>query len=94
MAPTDPLYATPKHPYTAALLAAVPKLDPAHRGRHNPPPGDIADPANLPSGCTFHPRCPYAIARCSAEAPALEEWEPGRWSACHRTRELALTGVQ
>jgi oligopeptide/dipeptide ABC transporter ATP-binding protein len=90
LAATEPLYAVPKHPYTAALMAAVPQLDPALRGGHTPLPGTIADPAKLPRGCAFHPRCAHAVARCSSETPGLVEWEPGRWSACHLTRELSL----
>jgi oligopeptide/dipeptide ABC transporter ATP-binding protein len=54
---------------------------------------EIADPANPPPGCAFHPRCRHAIARCRQERPALEEAEPGRWVACLRAQELALRGV-
>jgi oligopeptide/dipeptide ABC transporter ATP-binding protein len=92
-APTTALYATPRHPYTEALLAAVPKADPALRDRTSAPAGEIADPANPPSGCAFHPRCPYAVARCRTELPALREIAPAHWSACHRSAELSLRGV-
>ena len=94
MTRTDPLFNAPKHPYTAALLAAVPKQDPALRGQHAPLPGDVADPALLPPGCAFHPRCSHAVDRCRVELPALEERLPGRWTACHRTTELDLAGVR
>ena len=93
IAPTTALYATPRHPYTEALLAAVPKADPALRDQTSAPAGEIADPANPPSGCAFHPRCPYAVARCRTELPALREIVPAHWSACHRSAELSLRGV-
>jgi oligopeptide/dipeptide ABC transporter ATP-binding protein len=92
-APTASLYATPRHPYTEALLAAVPKADPALRDQTSAPRGEIADPANPPSGCAFHPRCPYAVERCRTELPVLQEIAPAHWSACHRTAELRLRGV-
>jgi oligopeptide/dipeptide ABC transporter ATP-binding protein len=92
-APTIALYATPRHPYTEALLAAVPKADPALRDQTSAPAGEIADPANPPSGCAFHPRCPYAVDRCRTELPALREIAPAHWSACHRSAELPLRGV-
>jgi oligopeptide/dipeptide ABC transporter ATP-binding protein len=92
-APTVALYATPRHPYTEALLAAVPKADPALRDQTSAPAGEIADPANPPSGCAFHPRCPYAVSRCRTELPALKEIAPAHWSACHRSAELSLRGV-
>jgi oligopeptide/dipeptide ABC transporter ATP-binding protein len=93
VAPTTALYARPRHPYTEALLAAVPKPDPALRDSSSPPIGEIADPANPPPGCAFHPRCPYAEARCRSELPRLREIAPAHWSACHRTEELSLRGV-
>jgi oligopeptide/dipeptide ABC transporter ATP-binding protein len=92
-APTTALYATPRHPYTEALLAAVPKPDPALRDQASAPKGEIADPANPPPGCAFHPRCPYAVERCRTELPVLREIAPAHWSACHRTAELSLRGV-
>jgi oligopeptide/dipeptide ABC transporter ATP-binding protein len=92
-APTAALYTTPRHPYTEALLAAVPKPDPALRDQASAPKGEIADPANPPPGCAFHPRCPYAVERCRTELPALREIAPAHWSACHRTAELSLRGV-
>jgi peptide/nickel transport system ATP-binding protein len=92
-APTAALYATPRHPYTEALLAAVPKADPALRDQTSAPRGEIADPANPPPGCAFHPRCPYAVERCRTELPVLQEIAPAHWSACHRTAELRLRGV-
>jgi peptide/nickel transport system ATP-binding protein len=92
-APTTALYSTPRHPYTEALLAAVPKADPALRDQVSAPRGEIADPANPPRGCAFHPRCPYAVERCRTELPTLKEIAPAHWSACHRAAELSLRGV-
>jgi len=82
MAPTGELFAAPNHPYTQALLAEVPRLD-RRRRTFVPIRGEIPSPLAPPGGCHFHPRCPRALARCSAEAPALREVAPGRWSACH-----------
>jgi oligopeptide/dipeptide ABC transporter ATP-binding protein len=92
-APTAALYTRPRHPYTEALLAAVPKPDPALRDQASAPAGEIADPANPQRGCAFHPRCPYAESRCRTELPMLQEIAPAHWSACHRTAELSLRGV-
>jgi oligopeptide/dipeptide ABC transporter ATP-binding protein len=92
-APTTALYTQPRHPYTEALLAAVPKPDPALRDSVTAPVGEIADPSNPPPGCAFHPRCPYAVERCRVELPVLQEIAPAHWSACHRTAELSLRGV-
>jgi peptide/nickel transport system ATP-binding protein len=82
MAPTAALFDGPNHPYTQALLAEVPRLDRKKR-QFVPIKGEIPSPLNPPAGCHFHPRCPHAMPRCSAEAPALREIAPGRWSACH-----------
>jgi peptide/nickel transport system ATP-binding protein len=92
-APTEALFATPRHPYTEALLSAVPKPDPRLRARRIVLEGEVADAANPPSGCYFHPRCPYAVEACRTEAPALEEVAPGHRASCHRARELTLRGV-
>ena len=73
IAPTAPLFARPLHPYTEALLSAVPVPDPRRRSQRIVLEGEVADPANAPPGCPFHPRCPYAIERCRHEAPALRE---------------------
>jgi oligopeptide/dipeptide ABC transporter ATP-binding protein len=85
LAPTAELYASPKHPYTQALLAAVPVPDPVlERARvYTPLRGEPPSPANPPSGCPFHTRCPRAIERCRSEPPALREVVPGRLAACH-----------
>ncbi|HEX3348852.1 MAG TPA: oligopeptide/dipeptide ABC transporter ATP-binding protein [Acetobacteraceae bacterium] len=93
IAPTSALYVAPRHPYTEALLAAVPKPDPKLRGEREIPTGEVADPAHPPPGCAFHPRCPYVEAIFRDTPPPLAEVAPGRWAACHRTEVLALKGV-
>ncbi len=92
---TKDLYLKPLHPYTEALLSAVPKPDPRDRGEPIILPGDVADPANPPSGCYFHPRCKYNDGvRCNSEPPTLREIEPGRFVRCHYAGELNLAGVE
>jgi oligopeptide/dipeptide ABC transporter ATP-binding protein len=93
IAPTAGLYSRPRHPYTEALLAAVPTPDPTLRDAVTPPRGEVADPANPPDGCAFHPRCPFVVDICRTDLPALRETTPGNWSACHRANELTLQGV-
>jgi oligopeptide transport system ATP-binding protein len=79
----DALYADPKHPYTQALLAAVPIPRPSARRTLAPLKGEIPSPSNPPPGCHFHTRCPHAYARCREEVPALREISPGHRAACH-----------
>ena len=93
MATTDELYFNPKHPYTEALLAAIPKPDPRKRHRPIKLPGDVPSPANPPSGCYFHPRCRYAQDICKVERPPLRDIGNEHWVACHFAEELKLTGV-
>ncbi len=93
LAATEELYLNPKHPYTEALLSAVPKPDPRLEEREIILSGEVANPADPPSGCLFHPRCQYAQDRCRHEAPPLEEIAPGHFAACHYARDLELTGV-
>jgi oligopeptide transport system ATP-binding protein len=73
----------PKHPYTQALLSAVPVVDPASKRQRIVLPGDVPSPIEPPSGCPFHPRCPVAEQRCRGEKPALRELAPGHFAACH-----------
>ena len=77
------LYTAPKHPYTEALLSAVPIPDPTLSRKRIVLEGDVPNPIRPPSGCHFHPRCPRAEERCAREAPLLRELAPGRVSACH-----------
>lgn len=93
MAPTDELYYHPLHPYTEALMEAVPVADPRVRSAMTELEGDVPSPANPPSGCYFHPRCKYAIERCSQEAPELVEFRPDHYVSCHRAAELSLEGI-
>ena len=95
LADRDALFATPRHPYTEALMSAVPLADPG-LARTRPRirlEGGVGDPENPPPGCPFHPRCRYAIDRCRTEVPALERIAPGQIAACHRARELSLAGA-
>lgn len=93
IAETTRLFNAPLHPYTEALMLAVPKPDPRLRSRRAALQGDVADPANPPPGCYFHPRCKYAQERCETESPQLQEVEPGHYASCHRAAELDLVGV-
>ncbi len=92
-APTASLFLTPKHPYTEALISAVPKPNPRLRTEPIVLRGEVADAANPPTGCYFHPRCRYAVDRCSTEAPELREVMPGHFVSCHRAEEITLQGV-
>jgi peptide/nickel transport system ATP-binding protein len=94
LAETEALFSAPKHPYTAALLSAVPEPDPRVRGKRVVLQGEVANPASPPSGCYFHPRCAFAVDRCRTETPAWQEIARGRFVACHRAEELALPGVE
>jgi len=93
MAETEKLFMQPKHPYTEALLSAVPKPDPRARTKRIRLLGEVADPSNPPSGCYFHPRCSYRIPICQEQEPTLQEIEPNHFVKCHRAGELTLAGV-
>ena len=93
MAETEELYINPLHPYTEALMSAVPKSDPDIQSSRIELEGEVADPGNPPTGCYFHPRCRYAVDRCKVETPVLEEVRTGHFVSCHRARELKLRGV-
>jgi peptide/nickel transport system ATP-binding protein len=93
MATVGELFSNPRHPYTEALLSAIPKPDPDLRMQRIILPGEVASPANPPGGCYFHPRCRYAKEICQVETPAWEECSPGHFVACHRTHELELVGI-
>ena len=93
MGETEQLFNEPKHPYTSALLSSVPIPDPRARAERMVLQGEVANPADPPSGCYFHPRCPYVIDRCVTEMPLLEELGDGRLVRCHRAKELELKGL-
>ncbi|MGH2405318.1 MAG: ABC transporter ATP-binding protein [bacterium] len=93
MASTQELFTTPRHPYTAALMAAVPVPDPRQRAGDVELKGEVASPANPPSGCYFHPRCPHAVDLCRTQTPVLREISQGHFVSCHRADELQLRGV-
>jgi oligopeptide transport system ATP-binding protein len=82
------LTASPRHPYTRALLSAVPRPEAGRREPRVLAQGDVPSPLAPPPGCKFHPRCPFAVARCKAEVPALRTLEDGRQAACHRLGEI------
>ena len=92
-AETQELFRAPKHPYTAALMSAVPVADPRVKSGNVELQGDVPSPANPPSGCYFHPRCPFVIDRCKTEAPVYREISPNHFVSCHRAAELQLAGV-
>jgi oligopeptide/dipeptide ABC transporter ATP-binding protein len=85
ISPCEELFAAPRHPYSQALLAAVPELDPARRTRVAAARGELPNPLELPSGCLFNSRCPFAFDRCFAERPALTRRGPKHFAACHLT---------
>lgn len=87
------LFTQPRHPYTEALLSAVPNPDPEAQLRRILVTGETANPADPPRGCYFHPRCRYAKPRCSAETPEWKEVETGHFVACHLADELELAGI-
>ena len=89
IADRDSIYNAPRHPYTRALISAVPIPDPAREGGKERKllEGEIPSPLDPPSGCTFRTRCPFAVDRCAAEAPPLRDYQDGL-VACHRAEEL------
>lgn len=88
VATTEELFADRQHPYTDALLASAPTPDPRAKRDRKPLSGEVPDPSNPPSGCYFHPRCPFAQDRCKVEEPALREIKPNHWASCHFAEEL------
>ena len=81
--PTEEIFTRPAHPYTQVLTKAAPKLDPLNRRRDYAIEGEPPSPINTPTGCRFHPRCPFCTDICRTEVPALAEIAPGRLCACH-----------
>jgi peptide/nickel transport system ATP-binding protein len=89
--PTEAIFSRPRHPYTAALLASAPVPDPARRraGPRVTLKDEVPDPANVPAGCPFHPRCAFAKEQCLTEVPLLRKLDEQQ-VACHRAEEIAL----
>jgi len=92
-ASTEELYRRPLHPYTEALLSAVPRPDPKAKKKRIILQGEAPSPANPPTGCHFHPRCPYAQDVCKVDAPPLREVKPNHFAACHFSEALDLKGA-
>jgi peptide/nickel transport system ATP-binding protein len=93
VAPTASLFYQPLHPYTEALMSAIPALDPDDVMKPIILKGEIPSPANPPSGCPFHPRCPYVQDVCKQDMPELKEYRPGHFAACHFADQLSLKGA-
>lgn len=93
VAEAEALFSTPRHPYTEALLAAIPIASVGARKARTQMEGDLPNPINPPSGCKFHTRCPYAEPRCATERPVLVGAGQGHQVACHRAEDLRLTGL-
>jgi len=94
LAETEELFTHPLHPYTEALLSAVPVPDPDYEAERIILQGDVPSPVNPPSGCYFHPRCPYAQSICSEQSPEFRDFGGAHFAACHRAGELSLRGVK
>ena len=90
VADTEDLFNDMQHPYTAALLSSAPTPDPRAKRQRSVLIGEVADPSNPPSGCYFHPRCPFAQDRCKTEAPPLRQVKPNHWTSCHFSEEITF----
>jgi oligopeptide/dipeptide ABC transporter ATP-binding protein len=88
MGRTEEIFSEPRHPYSRALMSAIPQPDPDVRMNFNVP-GEVADPSNLPAGCSFHPRCPHCFAPCRRHRPALAPCKDSRLVACHLCAEAS-----
>jgi len=93
MAATERIFSHPRHPYTEALMSAVPKPDPRNKMERITLKGEVPNPANPPSGCHFHPRCRYAEEMCQEQHPSFEMIAPAHHAACHFAKSLQLAGV-
>jgi len=95
LADSKSLYKTPRHPYTEALMSAIPSPAPEIKPNHILLPGEVPNPAHPPTGCRFHPRCPYAVEQCRTEEPIFKAMsnDPSQFVACHRAEELQLKGA-
>ncbi|MEM9552368.1 MAG: ABC transporter ATP-binding protein, partial [Pseudomonadota bacterium] len=92
--PTDAIFERPQHPYTEALLAAIPIPAVGVRKAKVAVEGDPPDPISLPTGCRFHTRCPYATDHCRSAEPPLRDLGGGRSAACHFSGDIALSGIR
>jgi peptide/nickel transport system ATP-binding protein len=93
LATTQELFTNPRHPYTEALMSAIPRPDPRPRQKRILLTGEVANPANPPKGCYFHPRCTYVKEICTQVEPTFDEVTPGHFVKCHRAGELSLAGA-
>jgi oligopeptide transport system ATP-binding protein len=93
VANTEELFENPLHPYTVALLSAIPVPDPKHKAERIILPGEVPSPINPPSGCRFHPRCPRRIDVCPKEEPSLIEVRPGHWLACYNPWPVRISAA-
>jgi peptide/nickel transport system ATP-binding protein len=94
MADTHELFHHPRHPYTEALLNALPVPDPEAKSERVPLQGEVADPSDLPPGCAFHPRCRYCRDECKQRVPELREVDANHLAACVRVEDIELEGVK
>jgi oligopeptide/dipeptide ABC transporter ATP-binding protein len=94
IAPKKAIFTRPLHPYTEALLEAVPVPDPTRRKQRRVLTGDVPSPVNPPPGCRFHTRCPYAEARCKVDEPPLQQVAPDQWAACHLRQPAAAATAE
>jgi peptide/nickel transport system ATP-binding protein len=94
LAANEELFERPKHPYTEALIKSIPIADPDVESGLESAPGEIGNPLHPPSGCRFHPRCPYAAEICAGERPEFRMIGEDHFVACHRAEELELTGIK
>jgi peptide/nickel transport system ATP-binding protein len=93
MASATAVFSRPRHPYTAALMRAVPVPDPRVPSGDVALQGEVPNPASPPPGCYFHPRCAFAVDVCRTDRPELRVVAPGHFARCHRADELSLDGI-
>ena len=94
LAENETFFSNPKHPYSEALMKSLPIPDPTIKSGLESAPGDVGNPLNPPSGCYFHPRCPYVKDECKAKAPMFRDVGHNHFVACHRAEEISLEGIK